>query len=191
MAVSHPRQAIVEAAYGVLAEHGVRATSIKEIARAAGVAPGLIHYYFTNKEALLAAVLQEASDRYTREMVALRAAVPTEQLTASGLAAPQERVSRQPEWYRLRYELFALGLHTPALMPGIGRLLDGGRVGIAAMLSAASGKPADDPDMVALAALLLACFDGLALQQLADPAFDLARAYSAVERLTRTFLAED
>ncbi len=53
------RKRIIEAAARVLARDGFAATSIKDIAAEAGVASGLVHYYFRTKEDLLAAAVAE------------------------------------------------------------------------------------------------------------------------------------
>ncbi|NPV74204.1 MAG: TetR/AcrR family transcriptional regulator [Pelotomaculum sp.] len=52
-------KAILQAAQVVFAEHGYHGTSIKEVARRAGVATGTIYLYLRNKEALFAAVVDE------------------------------------------------------------------------------------------------------------------------------------
>ena len=53
-------QHIIEAASAVMAREGYAATSMKDIAREAGIAQGLIHYYFGSKEDLTLAVLRQA-----------------------------------------------------------------------------------------------------------------------------------
>jgi len=59
-AISRRRRAeIVRAAATVLGRQGSADTSMKEIAREAGVAPGLLHYYFESKDELLLAVAGE------------------------------------------------------------------------------------------------------------------------------------
>jgi len=59
-AISRRRRGeIVRAAATVLGRQGCADTSMKEIAREAGVAPGLLHYYFESKDALLLAVVGE------------------------------------------------------------------------------------------------------------------------------------
>jgi len=176
------RRAIVDAAVTVLAERGREAATIKEIAHAAGVAPGLVHYYFASKEELLLGVLRHASDRYTAEMAAVAQAVPSADLAAVALAEAHRRTRLQPAGYRLRYDLFALGVRDDALREGVAGLLANGRAGIAAIVSRALPQlPSNAPD--ALAGVLLACFDGLALQHLIDPAFDLDAAYAALSGL--------
>ena len=72
---------------------------------------------------LLLAVLHEAGARYGRLMRELRATVPADQFLEAAFAAIRERVAREPGWYRLRYELFALGLRNQTFLPVVGELL--------------------------------------------------------------------
>src|SRR5262249_20609093 len=96
------RERLIAAGYVVLAEKGYEATTVKEVASVAGVSPGLFHYYFASKDALLLAVLHEAGRRYGQLMQDLRAAVPPEQFIEAAFIALQERVAQEPGWYRLR-----------------------------------------------------------------------------------------
>lgn len=178
---TNTRTQLIAAAYRVLGEKGYEATSIKEIAREAGVAPGLIYYYFANKEELLLAVLHEASNQYARQMSQEMAGETLADHVRSALAEPRARVEQEPEWYKLRYELFALGLRTPSLMPGVAALLGNGRDGIARVVRKVAGDLPVKPE--AVAAVLLACVDGLALQKLADPHFDLEGAYGVLSQM--------
>src|SRR5215468_9259384 len=103
------REQIIQAAYRVLAEQGYDAATIKAIAREAGVAPGLLHYYFASKDELLIAVLKDISDRYTESGRQRSASLPADQLSEASLNDSLQRTLQSPEAYRLRYELFALG----------------------------------------------------------------------------------
>ena len=169
------RERLIDAGYTVLSEKGYEATTVKEVAHVAGVSPGLFHYYFASKDALLLAVLQEAGARYERMMRDLRAVVPADHFLEAALAALRERVTQEPGWYRLRYELFALGLRNPTFLPVVGEMLAYIRQMFARALQDVTGG--DEGRAQALAAVALACFDGLALQQLAQPDADLAGAY--------------
>lgn len=61
------REEILEAALAVVAEHGYRKASVREIADAAGLSPaGLLHYFGT-KEELFVAILQARDDRDEQE----------------------------------------------------------------------------------------------------------------------------
>jgi len=53
------REQFIDAALAVFAAKGVDGTSIKDIAKAASVTPGLLYHYFSSKEALVVAVLTE------------------------------------------------------------------------------------------------------------------------------------
>lgn len=51
------RRKVLEAASVLFAEHGVDGTSIRDVARDAGVSLGLVHHYFGNKDALYQAAI--------------------------------------------------------------------------------------------------------------------------------------
>lgn len=169
------RERLIAAGYQVLSEKGFEATTVKEVAHVAGVSPGLFHYYFASKDELLIAVLQEAGTRYGQMMQSLRASTPTDQFLKAAIDAARERVKQEPEWYRLRYELFALGLRNPRFLPVLGELLTFIRESLARAFQEITGR--DEAQAQALAAVVLAGFDGLALQQLAQPDADLTHAY--------------
>lgn len=184
---SNKRQAIIDAAYHVLAGQGYEATSIKEIAKVAGVAPGLVHYYFASKEDLLIAVLKHTSERYTQDVQALSNAVPEDELLDAALLEPKQRVSQEPERYQMRYELFALAMRNPAMAKGVAEIMASGREGILRVVQLLITEQ-DEHMQAGIAALLLSLFDGLALQKLVDPTFDLESAYEALKRLLASLL---
>jgi AcrR family transcriptional regulator len=170
------RERLIDAGYTILSDKGYEATTVKEVAKVAGVSPGLFHYYFASKDELLKAVLHEAGRRYGQIMQDLRAVVPADHFLEAAIEALRTRVTQQPGWYRLRYELFALGLRNPTFLPVVGEMLAYHRqVFTRALLVVTAGDEARAQD---LAALAIAAFDGLALQQLAQPEGDLARAYA-------------
>jgi AcrR family transcriptional regulator len=172
------RERLIAAGYTVLSEKGYEATTVKEVARVADVSPGLFHYYFASKEELLVAVLHEAGARYGRLMRDLRTSVPVDRFLGTAFAALRERVRQEPGWYRLHFELYALGLRNPTLQPVLGELLGVIRQMFTRAFMEVTGG--DERRAQALAAVVLSCFDGLALQQLAQPDLDLAGAYDLV-----------
>jgi len=56
-ASAETREMILEAAFRTLSQKGYENTSVKDIADAAGVAQGLVHYHFGSKQGLVLAVL--------------------------------------------------------------------------------------------------------------------------------------
>ncbi len=195
------RARIVAAARRLLAEEGYDRVTMKQVAREAGVAQGLIHYYFSGKDDLLLAVLRETLEGYVREQRAMmrsliestpegdvESVVEGDGLVEAALAATKGLVSRTPEWYKLRYELFAMGLRDPQFLPGVASFLEYGRRGIEESLEGIADTADERPsesEKDALAAVILSCFDGLALQKLADPeGFDLDAAYKVLAKMT-------
>jgi AcrR family transcriptional regulator/transposase-like protein len=61
------------AATRVIARRGMSGTRLIDIAREAGVSPAIIHYYFKNREAVLLAALQWATERWQTRLGGLAA----------------------------------------------------------------------------------------------------------------------
>src|SRR5271170_8064032 len=93
---------ILDAAYSVLAHRGIEQATIKEVARVAGVAPGLVHYYFASKDVLLREALQVAGMRYVA-LIEQMLTLPPRKLAKEIFQEPQTRLAEEPEWYRFRY----------------------------------------------------------------------------------------
>ncbi len=176
------RARIIEAAKEILGRDGYEKASIREIANEAGVARGLVHYYFETKEDLLVAVAERAAAEFGERMAKLREHTPPGAIGDAAFDVHRERVASDPAWYRLRYDLFALALRKPAFRDQVAQLLRGARAGIRAGLGRLPGER-DAEQEEALAAILAACFDGLALQKLVDPKLDLDRAYQELRRV--------
>lgn len=179
------RKRIIGAAYSVLAEKGYEATTLKEISKAADAAPGLVHYYFGGKDQLLVEVLKAVGDLYTQTTGQLTQVTNANNLLETALQQPIDRITQSPEWYRLRYELFALGLHNALLAPKVSELLAEGRESIAGSITRVFGETTVEPSI--LATLLLAFFDGLALQKLMDPDLDLSTLSEVLAQILRCF----
>jgi AcrR family transcriptional regulator len=178
---SNLRLQIMSAAYRLLADKGYDAATMKEIAQEAGVAPGLIHYYFQSKDQLLLEVLKAAADRYVRQMEQLGETLEGHNLMLAAFAEPKQQLEQEPEWYRLRCELFALGLRNPKFLPAAAAILVEGRRCIGELMCKIAGQSVAEPN--ATAAVLLAALDGLALQHLLDPNFDYEAAYDEMFHL--------
>ncbi len=176
------RARLIEAGYTILSEKGIEATTVKEIAHLAGVSPGLFHYYFATKNELLLAIVYEAGSRFSRQLMQelerMSSGQPFPEVAMLAVAAASRA---NPMWYRLRYELYALALRHADFLPAVGEMLAKGRQGIAQMIQERTGM--DEAQAQAIAAVVHACTDGLALQQLAQPDLDLTAAYRLVQHL--------
>jgi AcrR family transcriptional regulator len=90
------REALIEAANKVFAEHGFDAATTREIAERAGCAEGLIHRYFAGKRGLLLAILDQRAAVVAEEFGADLAVAKTveqelEQILLHELDAKWER----------------------------------------------------------------------------------------------------
>jgi AcrR family transcriptional regulator len=73
--VEDRREQIIDAAMRAFAQKGFTRATNKDIAREAGITPGLIYYYFESKEALLNAIIE------TRSPIRLMTTLPQHILT--------------------------------------------------------------------------------------------------------------
>jgi AcrR family transcriptional regulator len=184
------RERIIAAARKILAEKGYDATTLREIAREAQAGPGLVHYYFGGKDQLLVEALQAAGQHFHKRMEQLVLQVPGDQSLDAILAQHYERVGQEPEVYRLRYESFSLGLHNPVIAPAVRERLAQRREEIGSVmakvlenLEGTEGAQRSSLDPTVLAALLLSLYDGLALQKILDPSFDLDASYQMLAHM--------
>ena len=177
---------IMDAAYKVLAEQGYDKASMKEIAREAGVAQGLINYYFPSKEDLLFALFQTETFRYCEELGKIADIPLTTTFIHDALRIPMELVMLHPEWHRLRFELFAIGIRSSKGRQEISKSLQIGRE--QALDSMNRLQLGDNVNQAAVASILIAALDGLALQQMADANFDKEAVYNTLAEMLETYV---
>ena len=118
------RSQIVHAAAAVLGRQGYGATSLKDVAREAGVAPGLLHYYFESKEDLLLEVVVVMERQMIAEWKAAIAGIddPLERIVA-GLDHAEARCAEQPEFFRLVLDLYTVEPEQPGAPAPLRRAL--------------------------------------------------------------------
>jgi AcrR family transcriptional regulator len=189
MADMDKRERIIAAAYDVLSEQGYDRASTKEIANAAGVAQGLINYYFPSKELLFAEVFRRETDKYCGSFNNLRA-YGAKELNAAVLReilrAPQERTLEEPGWFRLRSELAAIGLRSEQARLTLQDTLRAKRVYLSELIESIAHLPKEEADR--LSGILLSVFDGLGLQRTADPDYDYEGAFDMLAQLLGSYL---
>jgi TetR/AcrR family transcriptional regulator, transcriptional repressor of bet genes len=78
------RSQLVNAAVELIEDHGIAGTSVSLISAKAGLATGMVHHYFADKNALLEATLWELVRRLTRQIYVqlAEARTPTERVLA-------------------------------------------------------------------------------------------------------------
>jgi AcrR family transcriptional regulator len=111
------RQQIVNAAAAVLGRQGYANTSLKQVAAEAGIAPGLLHYYFQTKEELLLEVVGQIDHQLMADWEADTAGItdPMAKINA-GFDRAVENCTQRPEFYRLLLDAYALALDNPSIL---------------------------------------------------------------------------
>ncbi len=118
---SDSRTKILEAAFAALSRDGYENASIKDIAAEAGVAQGLVHYYFKSKQQLVLAVLFEVCkkmDVYTAE---------GEQGAMAAFENFKTLLRTRPDAHTLYIQLIGVGLHDAEIGAGIRENIRGER----------------------------------------------------------------
>src|SRR5260370_19466276 len=109
---SDKRESILQGAFTVLSRQGYENTSIKDIAEEAGVAQGLVHYYYKSKQQLVLAVLNFVCHKVELGVEGEAGALQAFEETKTML-----RESRATN--ALLIQLIGVMLHDPALCTGV------------------------------------------------------------------------
>src|SRR5512144_1137056 len=107
----------MDAALQVFAQKGFARASNKDVARAAGITPGLIYHYFPSKEALLKAIIEARSPmRLVRTLPAEMLTLPPEALLGAFVGRMVEFVEDE-SFVRVLRVYLAEALHDPTVSP--------------------------------------------------------------------------
>jgi AcrR family transcriptional regulator len=160
-------QAILDAACRCLGEKGYAATTISEIAAEAGVSRGLLHYYFKNKEELMAKALQAAGEA----MFELFEDAFIESESADDLAVGVTRTLRaltgsDPTYMNLTLECWTMARESPLVAREMENLYARLRKSLGDRLAEAKERGIISPSIPldGLAVFLLGSSDGLFAQ---------------------------
>jgi AcrR family transcriptional regulator len=182
------RERIIAAAYEVLSEKGYDKASTKEIAITAGVAQGLINYYFPSKDLLFAEVFRRETERYC-DSFQIPISADVKPLTFASIAnvleLPKSRALEEPDWFRLRYELFAIGLRKESAQATLKEMLKTKRDSISETVELLTQFPKETSDT--FASILYAIIEGLGLQKVADPGFKYDEAYGMLAEMLEAY----
>ena len=189
------REQIVRATVRCLAREGYTRLTMKKVAREAGVSQGILHYYFADKRAILAATLEAVSRDLDRRVTAAQSRTgrdPAARLRALVRACLEVAVGR-PEFWVVFVEFWGEMMHDRRLREVnaevytrtrrlIGRLIAEG-------VAAGRFRPVDPPRA---AAVVLGLVDGVSLQLTFDPeAFSLAEAARFCDDALGRYLAKE
>ena len=168
---SDKAQRIVEAMRASVGARGAAGSTFDHVAREAGVSRGLLHYYFGTKERLLVEVCRRDCDiRMEALDAAFAASGSADELIEALVHSLEDLVEDDPGFIAMVFELFTSSRHNEEIAAGLRDLNARVREHLAEQLEAkaAEGVIALGADADAVAGVLFALADGLALRMLAE-----------------------
>ena len=181
------RDKLIDAAFRVVARDGLEAASVKTIAAEAGVAPGLMHYHFASKNAVIEAALERSVAAFQARGEERRAQLPPGDQLAAFIADTRAAIEGERDFYKVRLALAARALVTPATAALLARQTAVAVAETAAVLAAAQGVAVTARHRE-IGRLLKAIFDGVMLAAIIDADFPVARAADLLEAAIATWL---
>jgi AcrR family transcriptional regulator len=185
MLTEHPtkpdtREKILQAAFTVLSRQGYENTSIKDIAEEAGVAQGLVHYYFKSKQQLVLAVLEFVCDKVELGTAGEAGALAAFEQTKAMLRDPESRDANA-----LYIQLIGVGLHDPVINNGVRQFVTTERVHIEELArQVLAEREQDARPAKGIAGVVWAAVLGIMIQGLVDPEFDTDEAIDTLAAMS-------
>lgn len=184
---------IVEAMRASVAARGAAGSTFDHVAREAGVSRGLLHYYFGTKEKLLVEVVRRDCDiRIASLAASLQDAHTAEDFIDALVRGLDDLMKGDSALVVLMFELFTLSRRNDEIAGALAELCRQMRGHLADSLEEkrAEGvlRLGAEPD--AVAGVLLALADGLALRFLTEPELDRRPTYGAAVAAARTLIAD-
>lgn len=186
------RAQILTAAALCFARDGFHGASIAQISKAAGMSPGHIYHYFENKEAIIAAIVEQDLARVLSLTAQLNSARDVR-------GAMIERVAQEvqghldPAMAALRLEIAAESARNPTVA-GIVRSADARSLaGLAEMIRGvrrSAGFRDSDGTAAALAETVAALFEGLLIRTVRSPGLNPQALVGVYRRLIQDLLMQ-
>jgi AcrR family transcriptional regulator len=173
---------IVDAMRTSVGERGTAGSTFDQVARAAGVSRGLLHYYFATKEKLLVEVVRRDCDVRLELLDAQLADARTADDFIAGLVASlDDLVRNEPGFVSLIFELFTLSRRNEEIAAEFAELLRRQREQLAALFRAKADAGVlhlrAEPE--AVVDVIFSLGDGVAMRMLAEPERDFAATVRA------------
>jgi AcrR family transcriptional regulator len=173
------REKILQAAFTVLGREGYENASIKDIAEEAGVAQGLIHYYFKSKQLLVLAVLNFVCEKMELGDVE----------GAAGAMAAFEHTKLMLRDKRatnaLYVQLIGVGVHDPEIGAGVREFIRNERQHVEDIARQVFAEREADPSPArGIAGAVWGAILGIIVQTLVDPDFNPDEAIDALAAMS-------
>ncbi len=196
-ATEHPRaearrQQILTAAAQCFREHGFHGASISRISRLAGMSAGHIYHYFENKEAIIAAIVEQDLESLLQMTAELRAACDVRQaLIARAAQGVIEQLD--PQTAGLKLEIVAEAARNPRVAEIVRNADAASRKSLGETIRIVrqrAGHQDDEASIAGMIEVLATLFEGLLLRTLRHPQLDHAQLTLQVQAAIESVLAQ-
>ena len=162
--VSERRQALIEAAFGFIAERGFEGLRLRDVAAAAGIDHSTLHHHFATKQDLVDAVVGYAVGQF--RTVSSKAVAPAQQLRQH-LEGLGRMIEEWPALFVVMRELDLRAVRDATVRAIIVKHEEGWRLALAKRLGGASLPAGCDRD--ACVELVIAAVKGISLRPALAP----------------------
>ena len=171
--VAERRAEISQGLYRCIAKRGYANTSVRDIAREAGLGLGLITHYFDSKDEILYTMTQSIFEKYQRNMLLLfrqRQDKPPRERLRMGMDFFFVKISGDRDLIKVFHELWNLSHHDRRLRNSLKTVYSQYRAEVAGAISESFGKAGESAGRAeALSAFLVSAAEGAAIQWFLDP----------------------
>lgn len=186
------RQQILTAAAQCFREHGFHGASISRISRLAGMSAGHIYHYFENKEAIIAAIVEQDLEGLLQMTAELRAACNVRQAM---IARAAQGVIEQldPQTAGLKLEIVAEAARNPRVAEIVRNADAASRKSLGETIRIVRQRAGHEDDEFAIASMIevvATLFEGLLLRTLRHPQLDHAQLTLQVQAAIENVLAQ-
>jgi len=172
-AVQEKSERILKAALVLLAKKGYENTTINDIADAASVSRGLLHYYFKDKEDLVSQALTFGFGSMWESSIGSLAGATTAQALADGMIdVLKKNMQQNPDFSALLFEMWVSSRRSDKIKKVFSEGLNGTVDELKKLLELASAAgiiKIDSAESEGIVRILLAMYHGLAIQLLTNP----------------------
>jgi AcrR family transcriptional regulator len=173
------REKILQAAFTVLSRDGYENTSIKEIAEEAGVAQGLVHYYFKTKQLLVLAVLAFVCEKM--ELGEVQGAAGAQ----AAFEQTKEMLRDKRDTNALYVQLIGVGVHDPEIGAGVRDFVRAERQHVEDIARQVFAERETDPTPArGIAGAVWGAILGIIIQSLIDREFNADEAVDALAAMS-------
>jgi len=181
------RQQVLDAAQGCFRRHGFHGASMAEISAAAGMSVGHIYHYFENKDAIVAAIIDEDVQRFSSEFAEIGRSpdIMAAMIDHAGVVVQRILDGKGPT---LSAEIFAEAARNPTVRKVL-QDADKKVHDIVRETIFKSGRaPFTEEQLEARMEIIGAMFDGLEMRLIRNPDFSREAVIVEVRRLIRYVL---